>query len=116
MAIRNRGPQRSSIDFKTLTVRSQCPAMDCTFSAMLPCPAREGTSTYPMAQQIPLASVRSCLFRWGRFFALTGRVYQHSRDLVGHQETIDWLLGLMRREHWMKPVGAGTVHRRVDRF
>jgi hypothetical protein len=35
-----------------------------------------------------------------RFFALTGRTYQQSPlELPDHQETIDWLLGLMRRDN-----------------
>ena len=44
------------------------------------------------------------LFDRTRFFALTGRTYQQSSlDLADHQETIDWLIGLMRRERWTKP-------------
>jgi hypothetical protein len=39
-----------------------------------------------------------------RFFALTGRTYQRSTlELADHQQTITWLLGLMRRDSWMKP-------------
>jgi len=45
------------------------------------------------------------LFDRSRFFALTGKVYHESPlDLADHQETIDWVIGLMRRERWTKPI------------
>jgi len=44
------------------------------------------------------------LFDRGRFFALTGSVYQESpSELADHQGTVDWLLSLMHRRHWEKP-------------
>jgi hypothetical protein len=40
----------------------------------------------------------------GRFFALTGRLYDQSPlELADHQQTIEWLLGLMQRSRWSKP-------------
>jgi hypothetical protein len=44
------------------------------------------------------------IFDRRRFFALTGRVYRQSPlELVDHQETVEWLLGLIDREHVKKP-------------
>jgi hypothetical protein len=45
------------------------------------------------------------VFDQRRFFALTGRLYQESPlELACHQETIEWLLGLMKRGRSKKPV------------
>ncbi len=56
------------------------------------------------------------LFDRGRFFALTGSVYQQSPlALTDHQKTIDWLLGLMRRERWKKPAEPrASTHELTD--
>jgi hypothetical protein len=49
------------------------------------------------------------VFDRGRFFALTGRVYQNSpTELADHRPTIDWLLGLMERKSAAKPNRAAT--------
>ena len=43
------------------------------------------------------------LFDRSRFFALTGQRYQQSPlELADHQESIDWLLSLLDRQHWTK--------------
>jgi primase-polymerase (primpol)-like protein len=44
------------------------------------------------------------LFDRGRLFALTGKVYQRSPQILAdHQETIDWLLGMMPRRRRTAP-------------
>ena len=44
------------------------------------------------------------LFDRGRFFALTGQLYgQSPMELADHQQTIEWLLGLMQRSQLSKP-------------
>lgn len=55
------------------------------------------------------------LFDRTRFFALTGRLYQQSPvELLDHQETIHWLLGLMRRDSWVKTVQPTRAHELPD--
>src|ERR1019366_14442 len=54
------------------------------------------------------------VFDQGRFFALTGRLYQESPlEVADHQQTIEWLLSLMRRERQKRtdepPPAAGPL-------
>jgi hypothetical protein len=57
----------------------------------------------------------------GRFFALTGRTYQQSPlELGDHQETVNWLLSLMRHDSWTKmgeptPTGELTDSEIIER-
>jgi hypothetical protein len=50
------------------------------------------------------------VFDQRRFFALTGRLYQKSPlELADHQETIEWLLGLMQRKGLRRPAERKPV-------
>jgi hypothetical protein len=50
------------------------------------------------------------IFDRRRFFALTGKVYQQSPlELADHQETVEWLLGLMQRGRVIKPAEPEAV-------
>lgn len=55
------------------------------------------------------------VFDRGRFFALTGRLYQESpQEVADHQETIEWLLSSMQRGRLIKAAVPTPVAGKLD--